>query len=43
MLNFFKDTQNVFGVLKSEILLHKLAHLRILKTNFVSADGLGNS
>jgi hypothetical protein len=31
----FKYTQNVFGILKSEILLHKLAHLSILKTLWV--------
>ena len=28
---FLKYTQNVFGILKSEILLHKLAHLSVLK------------
>ena len=32
MLNFLKYTQNNFGILKSEILLHKLDHLSILKT-----------
>ena len=31
ILNFLKNTQNDF-VLKSEILLHKLDHLNILKT-----------
>ena len=30
-LKFFKHTQNVFGILKSEILLHKLDHLSVLK------------
>ena len=29
---FLKYTQNVFGILKSEILLHKLDHLSVLKT-----------
>ena len=51
---FVKYTQNNFGILKSDILLYKLAHLSILKifrvyfkdlsiikTNFVSANGLG--
>ena len=28
---FLKYTQNVFGILKSEILLHKLDHLSALK------------
>ena len=36
MLNFLKYTQNNFGILKSEILLHKLDHLSILKTFWVS-------
>ena len=35
ILNFLKytqtESQSVFGMLKSEILLHKLAHLSILK------------
>ena len=30
--HFLKYTQNVFGILKSEILLHKLDHLSVLKT-----------
>ena len=34
-LKFFKHTQNVFGILKSEILLHKLDHLSVLKTFWV--------
>ena len=29
---FLRYTQNNFGILKSEILLHKLAHLSIPKT-----------
>ena len=29
---FFNCTQNVFGILKSGILLHKLDHLSIIKT-----------
>ena len=36
MLIFLKYTQNNFGTLKSEILLHKLDHLSILKTFWVS-------
>ena len=47
---FLKYTQNVFGILKSEILLHILDHLRVglknlsvTKTNFEIADGLGIS
>ena len=32
---FLKYTQNVFGKLKSEILLHKLDHLSVLKTFWV--------
>ena len=59
---FFNHTQNVFVILKSGILLHKLDYLSIVKTfwvyfkklsllknlsilkeNFGSADGLGNT
>ena len=36
MLNFLKYNQNNFGIFKSEILLHKLDHLSILKTFWVS-------
>ena len=32
---FFNHTQNVFGILKSGILLHKLDYLSILKTFWV--------
>ena len=37
---FLKYNQNVFGILKSQILQHKLDHLSVPKTNFEIADGL---
>ena len=47
---FFNHTQNIFGILKRGILLHKLDYLSVLKNlssilkeNLGSADGLGIS
>ena len=38
LTQFFKYTQNDFGVLKSEILLHKSAHLSISLQPLIQED-----